>query len=730
MPSTQYSFYIQDSCGVGDVSNWTGPYTFATLCNSFTMNYTEDFTSWAPPAAPLCWDDQGGTQVVLKNGNTAEFNFWGWQSPNDALLTSPAVTISQNARLKVSWSSNGSTFYNDTVYVMAKQTTATVWDTVDVWGNPDCACGATNTAPSATPVDSIYTLDSNYVGSDIQVRFHGRSGWGPDVFIHSVTVEVDPAFASCPAPQALTATNITASSADLGWASTSTNFEVSYGTGAFPANMGTKVLTSTVPYALTGLNASTTYGFYVRAICAIGDTSVWNGPFSFSTACGTVMAPFSESFGTAGSEPPCWSNSNVQGNTQANAFWKNTSVSWPNYGAQGIVDHTGGGSYAMGVDASTPYNVDVEMETPFIDISGLTNPELKFWIFSNNTNTPGAHNEFSIDLYDGSAWNDSIFTYSADSTDWVEVTVPLTGYTISGPIQVRFAIYKVGAPVNFYNDILIDDISIDNGSGGGGCIPPSGIATSAVTCADADLAWLSDAGTLLTFVKYDTTGFDPATSGTLLINPTSPATLTGLLPGTTYDVYVVDSCALGVAATMYTFTTPTGPLPNIALTYNQTSTTISTATVAFDASGTTDGDTYTWNFGGGTMATGDTASYVYVTNGSFPVTLTVTNGCGSVDSTFTVVVQGISVEESALGRSLNVFPNPNDGNFNVSFTLDANEKVELRVLSAAGQIVLVESLGSVDRYDGSIDLSAKAKGMYILQIETSQGVINRRVTIQ
>jgi hypothetical protein len=51
-------------------------------------------------------------------------------------------------------------------------------------------------------------------------------------------------------------------------------------------------------------------------------------------------------------------------------------------------------------------------------------------------------------------------------------------------------------------------------------------------------------------------------------------------------------------------------------------------------------------------------------------------------------------------------------------------------LNPAGQVILKDNLGNIDRYDGSIDLSAQAKGMYILQIETSNGTINRRVTIQ
>ena len=130
------------------------------------------------------------------------------------------------------------------------------------------------------------------------------------------------------------------------------------------------------------------------------------------------------------------------------------------------------------------------------------------------------------------------------------------------------------------------------------------------------------------------------------------------------------------------------------------------------------------------MVNGDTASFTYGQNGAYQVTLTITNGCGSVDSTFTVNVQRISITESALGRSLKVFPNPNNGDFNVSFLLDANEQVDIRVLNPAGQIILSENLGNIDQYDGNINLSHAAKGMYILQIETSQGVINRRVTIQ
>ena len=302
----------------------------------------------------------------------------------------------------------------------------------------------------------------------------------------------------------------------------------------------------------------------------------------------------------------------------------------------------------------------------------------------------------------------------------------LTSITV-GPYTTS-GIYNYVAEYNGQCGLITDTVVVVVNLGG--CVPPTALAMSNVTCSDADISWTSDAGTLLSFVRYDTTGFNPATGGALLINPTSPATLTGLMPGTTYDVWVADSCATGAAGSMITFTTASGPLPTIAVSYTQTSTTLSSAVVSFDATGSTGVDTYTWDFGGGSMGTGVNATFTYAANGTFPVTLTVTNGCGSVDSTFNVIVQGISIEESALGQSLSIFPNPSDGNFNLSFTLESSENVELRVLNSAGQIILKNNLGSIDKYDGSIDLSNQAKGMYILQIETSNGTVNRRVTIQ
>jgi hypothetical protein len=416
------------------------------------------------------------------------------------------------------------------------------------------------------------------------------------------------------------------------------------------------------------------------------------------------------------------------------------TIDWQSGGGQGVILKDASGSI---IDAAV-YPASTGLYT-FPAAAGVTTAEWAGGTMTGAGGTCGRRLE-GPDLNDATGWitvsaaspqdpnvvNSNVVVPSAGSV--AGFTWTLNGTVIDTSANITVGPYTASGIYNYVAEfvtpcgLLTDTVVVVVNLGG--CVPPTALAMSNITCSDADISWTSDAGTLLSFVRFDTTGFNPATGGTLLINPSSPATLTGLMPGTTYDVWVADSCATGAAGSMITFTTASGPLPTIAVSYTQTSTTLSSAVVSFDATGSTGVDTYTWDFGGGSMGTGVNATFTYAANGTFPVTLTVTNGCGSVDSTFNVIVQGISIEESALGQSLSIFPNPSDGNFNLSFTLESSENVELRVLNSAGQIILKNNLGSIDKYDGSIDLSNQAKGMYILQIETSNGTVNRRVTIQ
>ena len=97
---------------------------------------------------------------------------------------------------------------------------------------------------------------------------------------------VSGACSSCPVPSAGTATNITSSSADLGWTAggTETMWDLEYGVSPYTPTGTPTVSGITNPYNYSGLTASTTYEFYVRADCGgTNGTSAWVGPYSFTT---------------------------------------------------------------------------------------------------------------------------------------------------------------------------------------------------------------------------------------------------------------------------------------------------------------------------------------------------------------------------------------------------------------------------------------------------------------
>ncbi|MEZ4856539.1 MAG: T9SS type A sorting domain-containing protein [Gelidibacter sp.] len=136
--------------------------------------------------------------------------------------------------------------------------------------------------------------EADYIGLDVS-GFTNLTFTSVDADAYSdtvylfVTLEVTYQTPSCPTPTALTATNITTGSADLGWTQTggNTNWDIEWGAAGFtPTGTPTIDDTSNNPQNLPGLSAGTAYDFYVRADCGMdntSDTSTWAGPFSFTT---------------------------------------------------------------------------------------------------------------------------------------------------------------------------------------------------------------------------------------------------------------------------------------------------------------------------------------------------------------------------------------------------------------------------------------------------------------
>jgi hypothetical protein len=286
--NTTYQFYVRANCGT-EFSNWSGPVSF--------------YTGYCIPA-PINVDGTGITNVVfstVSNPTGAEPGNYGNYSAmvGDVQLTATipvAITYSTgytyDTKIWIDWNDNlDFTDPDEEVYVGMSTNS-----------NPT-TLAASFVVPVSAPLGQhrmrIGGVDSGpptpcYTGS-----------WGS---FEDYTVNVIPAPA-CPSPTALIATAITMNTANLTWtpSGSETAWEYVYGVSPqpTPTGAGTASSSSTVN-PISGLTAATSYQFYVRANCGT-DFSSWAGPYTFTTACGSLTIPYTQNFDgvTAPAIPNC-----------------------------------------------------------------------------------------------------------------------------------------------------------------------------------------------------------------------------------------------------------------------------------------------------------------------------------------------------------------------------------------------------------------------------------------
>ncbi|MBI4648069.1 MAG: choice-of-anchor J domain-containing protein [Bacteroidia bacterium] len=248
--SNVYDFYVQDSCGIGDVSSWSGPFTFNTaLCDTNEQCYFA-----------LYFNDSYGD---------------GWNGA--------AIIFYQDSIQIQSITMPDSSVYSDSIALCPGIAT----DLAFTSGSYDSECGFTMLSPFGDTIVSFAT---------------GGAPLTDGIFFSFFSSCTPP---TCPSPDNLSALNITDSSAVLSWITGgANNWNIEWGTTGFILGTGTFLTDSLNPYPLSGLLPSTSYDYYVQDSCDTGDVSIWVGPYTFTTACGAISTfPFVEDF-----ENPfnCW----------------------------------------------------------------------------------------------------------------------------------------------------------------------------------------------------------------------------------------------------------------------------------------------------------------------------------------------------------------------------------------------------------------------------------------
>ncbi len=103
----------------------------------------------------------------------------------------------------------------------------------------------------------------------------------------------------------------------------------------------------------------------------------------------------------------------------------------------------------------------------------------------------------------------------------------------------------------------------------------------------------------------------------------------------------------------------------------------------------------------------------------------------AVNSTNFSIEAPLSVDEFGLSNSLSLWPNPSNGEINVSFNTPNNKDVNIKLYDLRGRLINKQSFNnSGGEFNKNIQLGELETSVYILNIENAGVVINKRIVIE
>ncbi len=133
--------------------------------------------------------------------------------------------------------------------------------------------------------------------------------------------------------------------------------------------------------------------------------------------------------------------------------------------------------------------------------------------------------------------------------------------------------------------------------------------------------------------------------------------------------------------------------------------------------------TYLWS------TTEITQSITPSSGGSYSVVVTDINGCVS-DPVIYILSITSSVEDISI-KNLSIYPNPSRDVFNITLTSNEKQDLKIRILNVIGENIFIESKHQfIGQYTKQIMLGKYPKAIYFLEIETYDGVINKKLILQ
>lgn len=137
---------------------------------------------------------------------------------------------------------------------------------------------------------------------------------------------------------------------------------------------------------------------------------------------------------------------------------------------------------------------------------------------------------------------------------------------------------------------------------------------------------------------------------------------------------------------------------------------------------------WSWDFGDGSAI--DTLQnppvHIYTAAGTYSITLTVSNGTCSSSLVIPITVTTAAGINQLNAANVTVMPNPVKDNLQISFS-GLNEKATISVSNTLGQVVYIAKADEVKSNVAVLNVSNLKSGIYILKIESNEGVLLKKI---
>ncbi len=329
--------------------------------------------------------------------------------------------------------------------------------------------------------------------------------------------------------------------------------------------------------------------FFIDITTGLGSAPAASFTSDVNSGCGPLEVQFTD-LSAGGATSWNWSFPGAMPSTSTD---QNPTVTYPNQG-----------SYTVTLEVSNSFGNDIATQVSYINVEG--NPTSGFSstlnaLMANFSNTSTGATSYSWDFGDGNTSTEAnpMHTYATGG-----------GYTVT-----LIATNDCGSTT------FIDNISFAN-------LPVAAFDSDITSgCGPLEIQF-NDNSTNATDWNWSFPGGTPATS-----NVENPI-VTYDTPGT-YNVTLVASNSSGSNTSSQT------AYIEVLNNANPSFTSTTNALVAMFTNTSTYATSYLWDFGDGNTSMGTDPNHIYAADGTYTVTLTATNSCGSVTSTQEVTVTSL-----------------------------------------------------------------------------------------